>query len=177
VRLCGASGPKPNDGTVGPKIVTVGTPMAEARCCGAESFVTSAAHRPISSADASSGRRPVASSAAPGGTASTIACSGAATLVVEPTGKNATGTADCIISFNGYDLPATYSFDLDNDDGELSGVANADIGGFYELPFDATGRLDRNAGTMEIAFSGDVFGMMTIDATVDTERVSLDAGL
>lgn len=107
----------------------------------------------------------------------TIACSGAATLVVEPTGKKATGTADCIISFNGYDLPATYNFDLDNDDGDLSGVANADIGGFYELPFDATGRLDRSAGTMEIAFGGDVFGTMTIDATVDTERVSLDAGL
>ncbi len=106
-----------------------------------------------------------------------IACSGAATLVVEATGKKATGSADCLISFNGFDLPAAYNFDLDNDDGELTGVANADIGGFWEVPFDATGRLDRVAGTMTIAFSGAVFDTLTIDATVDTERVSLDAGL
>ena len=37
----GASGPKPKPGTVGPKIATVGVPMADARCCGEESLVTS----------------------------------------------------------------------------------------------------------------------------------------
>ena len=50
----GASGPNPNSGTVGPKIVTVGVPMAEAMCVGDESLLTSARARPISSADASS---------------------------------------------------------------------------------------------------------------------------
>ena len=54
----GASGPKPNSGTVGPKIATVGVPIADARCSGAESFVTITAHRPISSADASSESAP-----------------------------------------------------------------------------------------------------------------------
>src|SRR5438034_316716 len=61
----GASGPKPNSGTVGPKIVMVGVPIADARCWGAESFVTRAMVRPMSSADASSDNRPVASIAAP----------------------------------------------------------------------------------------------------------------
>src|SRR5690349_14280784 len=41
----GASGPNPNSGTVGPKIATVGVPMADARCSGEESFVTMARER------------------------------------------------------------------------------------------------------------------------------------
>ena len=39
-------GPKPNAGTVGPKIATTGVPTAVARCSGAESLVTSTA-RPL----------------------------------------------------------------------------------------------------------------------------------
>jgi hypothetical protein len=57
----GASGPNPNSGTVGPKMATVGVPMAEARCNGDESFVTSTVARAMSSADASSDSFPVAS--------------------------------------------------------------------------------------------------------------------
>src|SRR5436190_18855259 len=66
-----ASGPKPNSGTVGPKIESVGVPIADARCCGAESFVTIACARPMSSADASSGN-PVPSMVDSGGTAPII---------------------------------------------------------------------------------------------------------
>src|SRR6185503_19717694 len=62
---CSASGPNPNSGTVGPNTATVGVFMADARWSGSESFVTSTAHRRISSADASSERRPVASIAPP----------------------------------------------------------------------------------------------------------------
>jgi hypothetical protein len=54
-----------------PKIATVGVPIADARCSGEESFVTITALRPISSADPSSGRRTVASTAF--GTAARIA--------------------------------------------------------------------------------------------------------
>ena len=57
----GASGPKPKPGTVGPKTVTVRVPIADARCWGRESFVTSSAARRMRSADASSESRPVAS--------------------------------------------------------------------------------------------------------------------
>ena len=49
----GDSGPKPNSGTVGPKIVTVGVPMADARCCGAESLAMSTRQRPRRAAVAS----------------------------------------------------------------------------------------------------------------------------
>ena len=38
-------GPNPKSGTVGPKIATVGVPIADARCSGAESLVTSTAAR------------------------------------------------------------------------------------------------------------------------------------
>src|SRR5450759_1476381 len=67
-----ARGPNPNSGTVGPKIVTVGVPIADARCCGAESFVTIARARPMSSADASSGRTPTALITVSVGSASVI---------------------------------------------------------------------------------------------------------
>ena len=50
----GPSGPKPNAGTVGPKIATTGVPDAAARCSGAESLVTSTAARSMSAADARS---------------------------------------------------------------------------------------------------------------------------
>ena len=62
-----ANGPNPNSGTVGPKTATVGVFIADARCSGSESFVTSSAERRINSADASSDRRPVASMARPRG--------------------------------------------------------------------------------------------------------------
>ena len=105
----------------------------------------------------------------------TVACSGAALIIVDPYGENATGTADCLISLGGYDVQAQYIFDLQNDDGVLSGTASADIGGLFQYPFDATGTLDPASDTLEITFGGDVFGLMTIDAAVGTERVSLDS--
>lgn len=103
----------------------------------------------------------------------TVVCGGAATLFVDMRGEKATGTAECTIGFNGIDLPATFLFDLDNDGGALTGVANIDLG-FFEVPLDATGSLDRTTGTAEIAFGGDVYGFAEIDGTVDADRVSLD---
>jgi hypothetical protein len=42
-------------------MVTVGVPVADARCCGSESFVTSSAARRIRSAEARSDSEPVVS--------------------------------------------------------------------------------------------------------------------
>lgn len=103
----------------------------------------------------------------------TVTCSGAATLFVDKHGEKATGNAECVISLNGYDLPATFAFDLDNDDGDLSGVANIDLS-FFSVPLEATGSLDRTTGVAEIAFGGDVYGFATVDGAVDADRVSLD---
>src|SRR2546430_11532027 len=83
IAFLSARGPKPNSGTVGPKIVSVGVPIADARCCGAESFVTIACARPISSADASSERLPTALITQLGGTASVI-CLATAESALEP---------------------------------------------------------------------------------------------
>lgn len=107
----------------------------------------------------------------------TVTCSGAATIVVDPYGEVATGGATCILALMGYEMEADYTFDLENDEGELSGTANADIGGFFEFPFEADGLLDPEANTLDIAFAGDLGGMALIDAEVGTERISLDAGL
>ena len=52
-------------GTVGPNTAIVGVFMADARCNGAESFVTSTHARRMSSADASNESRPVASMTSP----------------------------------------------------------------------------------------------------------------
>src|SRR5438477_10902849 len=50
-RSRGPRGPNPKDGTVDPKIATVGVPTAWAKCNGALSFVTSTDARRIASAD------------------------------------------------------------------------------------------------------------------------------
>src|ERR1044071_5107273 len=55
----GPRGPKPNAGTVGPKIATTGVPTAVARWSGAESLVTSTAPCSRSAAEARSGSPPV----------------------------------------------------------------------------------------------------------------------
>lgn len=102
-----------------------------------------------------------------------VVCGGAALIYVDVRGEKATGTAECTVGFNGIDIPVAFVFDLDNDAGDLSGVANVDFG-FFEVPLDATGSLDRVAGTAEITFGGDVYGFATIDGTVDADRVSLD---
>jgi hypothetical protein len=64
-------------------MASVGVPIADARCCGAESFVTIAWARPINSADESSDSVPIPSMTHPGGSASLI-CSAIAKSAFEP---------------------------------------------------------------------------------------------
>jgi hypothetical protein len=109
------------------------------------------------------------------GTPVTVTCSGDALLVVEPMGEHATGDSTCLLSLMGFDLPADFVYDLDNDDGDLTGTANVDLG-FFQVPFDATGTLDRDAHTLDIAFAGSLATFGDMSATVGTTRVSLDAG-
>jgi hypothetical protein len=103
----------------------------------------------------------------------TVTCTGAATLTVDLLGEHATGTSDCLLSLNGVDVPASYLFELDNDDGELTGTANLDLL-FTEVPYEATGSIDPETFVLTIAFAGDIPVVGTVEGGVDADRVSLD---
>jgi hypothetical protein len=107
----------------------------------------------------------------------TFTCAGNAVIVIDAWGEKGTGEASCLLSFSGYDMESIYTFDLDNDEGELSGSANADIGGWFEYPFDAEGSVDPDSEALDLGFGGDMGGYATIDATVASTRISLDSGL
>src|SRR5690349_6844997 len=92
VAECGASGPNPNSGTVGPNTVTVGIPIADARCCGAESFVTSIAQRESSSAEPNNDNLPVALITRPGAAAVISAASAASSFAPMTTNRALCGS-------------------------------------------------------------------------------------
>lgn len=103
----------------------------------------------------------------------TITCAGAAALVVDLLGEDVTGGADCVISLNGNDVPVTYVFELQNDDGELTGTANLDLL-FTEVPYEATGAIDPETFELTLAFGGEIPVLGTTDGAVAADRVSLD---
>lgn len=104
-------------------------------------------------------------------------CSGTVLLIVDPYGDVAAGDASCLASLMGFDAEVQYVFDLNNDTGSLSGTAGVDLFGWYTLDFPAQGTLDPADGTMDISFGGDGAQIVTIDGSVEADRVSLDAGL
>lgn len=106
-----------------------------------------------------------------------IPCAGTATLVVDPYGEQALGEASCVASLMGYDMELHYLFDLENQEGRLSGVAAADIFGWFQVDFDADGSLAPEDDGLNIGFGGDVAGTMTVAGDLGAERISLDAGL
>jgi hypothetical protein len=106
------------------------------------------------------------------GTAYSAGCGGAITLVVDAYGEVITGDAGCLISLLGYELDTAYVFDLENDDGDISGVAALDLS-FYQLDIEATGAIDED-GALGLAFATDVYGFVQLDATVEATRVSRD---
>lgn len=106
------------------------------------------------------------------GTTYSAGCGGAITLVVDAYGETATGDAGCLISLLGIELDTNYVFDLENNDGELSGVAALDLS-FYQIDIEATGAIEDD-GNLTLAFAEDVYGLLQLDATVEAVRVSRD---
>lgn len=106
------------------------------------------------------------------GTSYSAGCSGAITLVVDAYGETVEGDAGCLLSLLGYDLDTAYVFDLENDDGTLSGAAALDLS-FYQLDIEATGEITED-GTATVAFSDDVYGLALLDGQVDVRRLSRD---
>ncbi len=103
----------------------------------------------------------------------TVTCSGAATMVVDLLGETATGGADCVLALNGFDVPASYVFDLVNDDGALTGTAELDLM-LTTVPYEATGSIDPETFELTLAFGGEIPVIGTTDGSVAADRVSLD---
>ena len=72
-------------------------------------------------------------------------------LIVDPYGELVGGDANCVTSLYDYELEMTYLFDLENDDGRLSGTTSADIFGWFQFDFDAEGSLNPDDGTLHVA--------------------------
>lgn len=106
------------------------------------------------------------------GTTLSTGCGGAITLVVDAYGETAEGDAGCLINLLGYEVDTTYLFDLENDDGALAGTAALDLS-FYQLEIETEGAIDDD-GVLTLAFATDVFGLLTLDATVEAARVTRD---
>lgn len=100
-----------------------------------------------------------------------IGCSGATTAIIVPEGDEGTGGAGCSISLQGFDLDLVFNLELENDDGEIGGVAAVDVFG-YEYPLEIGGEITPD-GHIVAEFSGDVFGA-TFAGTLEAVRISRD---
>lgn len=104
------------------------------------------------------------------GTPIIVTCAGAVTITVNMEGDYASGSSTCIMNILGSDQETFYDFEIDVDNGVLSGVAIADlfiIGWDFELE----GTI--GSGQLSATWSDDVFGLGQIDGSMDLERVSL----
>lgn len=106
------------------------------------------------------------------GTAYEVGCSGAATLVVDALGETATGGANCLLSLMGYELDTAYAFDLQNDDGELSGSTALDLT-YYQFDLDTSGEVEED-GALSGDFWGDLSGYGEADGHFEAERITRD---
>lgn len=104
-----------------------------------------------------------------------FACSGSATLVVDPYGEEVSGDANCflLLSISGFELELdlAYVSNITNDLGELGGELSADVYG-YELPTDFTGTLTTD-GKLEGGFESDLLGVL-LTGSLSADRISRD---
>ncbi len=109
------------------------------------------------------------------GTEYTASCIGSVTMIVDAEGETALGDSNCLLSLLGYELETAYEFDLELDDGEVSGDAIIDVFGWTELDLDAEGEV--GGGELGAEWEGSLMGFADLAGTMDTVRVSLDTEL
>jgi hypothetical protein len=102
-------------------------------------------------------------------------CSGSAVVVVDVRGEQAAGDASCVAGLQGFELDLDFVIDLVNLDGQVSGVAAADLFGFFQYDFPAEGTLDPNEGGLDITFGGNAFDQVIVDGRIQLPRVSLES--
>ena len=102
----------------------------------------------------------------------TVGCAGAATVVIDAYGDQVDGSANCLLSFQGYDLDSAFVLDVENDRGDLYGTIAVDVYG-YELPMDFSGDVTED-GDFYGTFDGDMFGQASFEGDLDVVRISRD---
>jgi hypothetical protein len=104
----------------------------------------------------------------------TFSCSGGITITVQADGEKGTGEAECIMSFNGNDIPSNYNFELDISDGIVDGTAALDLL-LIQQNFPLTGSIDN--GELEATWTTSVslflIGDIEISGSMELSRVSL----
>ncbi len=106
------------------------------------------------------------------GTAYEVGCAGALTLIVDQYGEAVTGDAGCLISLLGYELDTAYVFDMENDDGDVSGDAAVDLQ-IYEYGMETEANLTED-GEIEGDFADSIAGYLDVAGAYSAERVSRD---
>lgn len=99
-----------------------------------------------------------------------VGCSGAATIVIDPTGTLVQGSSGCLLSLQGFEIDSAFVLNVANDDGDLSGDIAVEVYG-YELPMAFEGDVSEE-GEMTGAFAGDVFGQAEFDGVLTVSRIS-----
>jgi hypothetical protein len=101
-----------------------------------------------------------------------VNCAGAATLIVDPYGRDVSGTATCLGQAGSLDLPIDFVIDADHESGPIDGVVKLRLF-FFDIDFDAEGSLGSDKLNMD--FEGDIL-TSDLDGRIRTQRVSRDAG-
>jgi hypothetical protein len=106
------------------------------------------------------------------GTTYEVGCSGSTTIVIDAYGETVDGDAGCLLSLMGYDLDTTYLLELENDEGELSGITAVDLS-WFQYDMDTEGEVSEE-GELTGTFSDDVYGYAQLDGTLTATRISRD---
>ena len=100
------------------------------------------------------------------GTAYTVSCSGAATLVVDQEGEVVEGESECLLSISGFDLDLSFDIDAENSEGDVSGSASASL-----YSFELTGSVTTD-GTLALTFSDSLLGYLDMEGEIEAERLT-----
>jgi len=103
------------------------------------------------------------------------ACAGGANLIIDPYGELVMGSANCFLSFQGFDLDGEYLLSGEIDQGQLAGEISVDLAGLFELPLAFDGEVTPE-GELSGGFTGDLMGFAELDGTLTAVRVTRDTG-
>ena len=101
-----------------------------------------------------------------------VACAGASVLIIDPYGEVLDGTADCLAKAGNFDLPLDFTVTGNHADGNIEGVASAQIIAF-PVEFPTTGTLEGE--TLTLGFEGEVLNN-PFAGSVTAQRISRDTG-
>ncbi|MFT5686664.1 MAG: hypothetical protein ACI8RZ_007620 [Myxococcota bacterium] len=100
-------------------------------------------------------------------------CTGAVTIIVDVYGESALGDSTCTLSLLGYDQDTSYGFDLEVDEGDVSGAAEVDLS-LFAYDFDMDGDLED--GELSGSWDDDIFGYVGVAGELSATRISRSVG-